>query len=390
MATARHPGADLRILVPGKLAWYCVPQQILQRGEPTLDGCAMLSTDDTVYEQFFADFGPLNLAHVTKHCRRVRELMEGGVMVVHYCGDHPHKRANSAFLACCAAVCVLKRSAEEAFESFLSCDPPLHPFRDAGFGVCTFQCLVLDCVRGVAKAQALKHYAYDTFDVAAYETLEKLEEGDVCWLVPGKFAAFSTPTADPRELRPGVFTLSVDAYAKLFKRLNISCVVRFNKKLYDANIFKKHGINHVDLWYEDGSNPTEAILQKFLSLCEQESGGIAVHCKAGLGRTGTNIGAYMMKHWGYSARECIGWMRICRPGSVIGPQQQFLVEAEDRLWREGAVFRRERVGWPEQPLPSHVVPLDAAAAYLPSGSLAGVARAQAAARRAKGHRRPTG
>ena len=85
----------------------------------------------------------------------------------HYCGDHPHKRANAAFLACCVCVCVLKQTAEEAFAPFLGCDPPLHPFRDAGFGVCTFQCLVLDCVRGVAKACALKHYDYAQFDVDA-------------------------------------------------------------------------------------------------------------------------------------------------------------------------------------------------------------------------------
>ena len=35
----------------------------------------------------------------------------------------------------------------------------------------------------------------------------------------------------------------------------------------------------------------------------------------------------------------MGWMRVCRPGSVIGPQQQYMVEAEARMWREGAAFR---------------------------------------------------
>ena len=49
--------------------------------------------------------------------------------------------------------------------------------------------------------------------------------------------------------------------------------------------------------------------QQFLQLCENEKGAIAVHCKAGLGRTGTNIAAYMMKHYGYSARETIAWCR---------------------------------------------------------------------------------
>ena len=75
----------------------------------------------------------------------------------------------------------------------------------------------------------------------------------------------------------------------------------------------------------------------------------------------------MMKHFGYSARECIGWMRICRPGSVIGPQQQFLVDAEERLWREGAVFRKQRSNWPEKPLPDHKPSTDLGQLYLPAG-----------------------
>jgi cell division cycle 14 len=49
-----------------------------------------------------------------------------------------------------------------------------------------------------------------------------------------------------------------------------------------------------------------------------------------------------MKHYGFSAREAIGWMRVCRPGSVIGPQQQYLESIEARMWDEGAAFRRTR------------------------------------------------
>jgi cell division cycle 14 len=42
----------------------------------------------------------------------------------------------------------------------------------------------------------------------------------------------------------------------------------------------------MDLYYLDGSNPSDAILNKFLQRAESTQGGIAVHCKAGLGRTG--------------------------------------------------------------------------------------------------------
>ena len=50
-----------------------------------------------------------------------------------------------------------------------------------------------------------------------------------------------------------------------------------------------------------------------------------------------------MKHYRFTAREVVGWMRVCRPGSVIGPQQQYLEDIQGRMWQEGESFRRIRV-----------------------------------------------
>ncbi len=60
-----------------------------------------------------------------------------------------------------------------------------------------------------------------------------------------------------------------------------------------------------------------------------------MHCKAGLGRTGSLIAAYAIKHYQWRAADFIGWIRMCRPGSILGPQQYWLLEKEEYLKEQG-------------------------------------------------------
>jgi cell division cycle 14 len=232
------------------------------------------------------------------------------------------------------------KTPEEAYLPFIG-GPQLIHFRDAAFTICTYNLTVLDCLRGVARAKAsnfLDNFA--NFSIEEYQRDEKIENGDFNWIMPGKLMAFSGPLAAPRETRPGVYTLVANDYVPIFKRLNVTAVVRFNNKCYDKDDFEKKGIHHFDLFYPDGGNPTPQILQRFLQICETEKGGVAVHCKAGLGRTGTNIGAYMMKHLGFTTAEITAWSRICRPGSIVGPQQQYLEAHTQRIFSWGEEYNK--------------------------------------------------
>ena len=59
----------------------------------------------------------------------------------------------------------------------------------------------------------------------------------------------------------------------------MTTIIRLNKKIYDARRFTDAGFDHYDLFFVDGSVPTDSILQRFLEICENAEGAIAVHCK---------------------------------------------------------------------------------------------------------------
>ena len=47
-----------------------------------------------------------------------------------------------------------------------------------------------------------------------------------------------------------------------------------------------------------------------------------------------------MKHYGFPAAAFIGWIRICRPGSILGPQQHYLNEMEQEMIEAGGSEKR--------------------------------------------------
>uniref|UniRef100_A0A7S2A3B9 protein-tyrosine-phosphatase n=2 Tax=Ditylum brightwellii TaxID=49249 RepID=A0A7S2A3B9_9STRA len=328
--------------------------------------------NELVYWNFFLDFGPLNLGQLYRFCAKLNQKLSRGntkyteKILCFYSSTAPSKRANAIFLVCAWQVLYLDRTPEEAYHGFRenadmmslpskNCSSPpaasvagpvvstmtLPPFHDASPCPCTYDLSILDCLRGMSKARMYGYFDFSTFDVEEYEYFEQVENGDLNWIMKDKILAFAGPHFKKTMSPEGYCTLTPRDYIPYFKQKNVGLVVRLNKKCYNEDDFRKAGIMHVEQYYLDGSCPPMKILQKVLSAFEAlpPSKAFAVHCKAGLGRTGTCIGAYMMKHYKFTAAEAIGWMRICRPGCVIGPQQHFLQDLEQRMWHEGDVMR---------------------------------------------------
>lgn len=343
LGTTRYVPADVPLCErPSKLQWFCID-------------------DDLVYMSFSNDWGPLNIAMFYRFCVHVHQMLMDphmdGTHLVLYTSTHPHHKANAALLCAMYAMTIDHISPADAFYPFSEME--FQPFRDAGYGRADYSLTIQDILYGVRRA--LDHDLLDltTFDLESYEYYEQVHNGDWNWITP-HFLAFASPK--DRAYMSTLASQGPHAAACMAKRMpmnpalrktveyfqdhKITLVVRLNNALYYSGAFEQAGIEHKDMYFDDGSNPSDEIIRAFIREADRtiKAGGvIAVHCKAGLGRTGVLIGAYLIWRYGFSASEVIGYMRLMRPGCVVGPQQHFMYEntakwiqwgAEDRLRAE--------------------------------------------------------
>uniref|UniRef100_A0A672QDU3 Dual specificity protein phosphatase CDC14A-like n=1 Tax=Sinocyclocheilus grahami TaxID=75366 RepID=A0A672QDU3_SINGR len=321
------------------------------------------STDEEfVYENFYADFGPLNFAMLYRYCCKLNKKLKSFTLtrkrIVHYTSFDQRKRANAAVLIGAYAVIYLKKTPEEAYRALISGSNASYlPFRDASFGNCTYNLTVLDCLQGIRKALQHGFLNFETFDVNEYEHYERVENGDLNWIIPGKLLAFSGPHPKSK-IENGYPLHAPEAYFPYFRKHDVTTIVRLNKNIYDAKRFTDAGFDHYDLFFVDGSTPSDVITRRFLHVCESTDGAVAVHCKAGLGRTGTLIGCYLMKHYRFTPAEAIAWIRICRPGSIIGPQQHYLEEKQTSLWAHGDIHRSKQRQYEDRSVPHLISSMD--------------------------------
>lgn len=201
---------------------------------------------------------------------------------------------------------VQRRAPWEAFHPIAELE--FMPFRDAGRGHSDFNLSIQDCLWGIWKAMQNGLCDMNEFSVEDYEFYEKVENGDWNWITPS-FIAFASPveatwmkkgakeaadSACASPARGGSATVSTTTALQrklptpflncldYFERRNVKLVVRLNNMLYDKGHFHERGIRHVELYFDDGTNPTDEIVRKFIDMADEviEGGGVvAVHVR---------------------------------------------------------------------------------------------------------------
>lgn len=166
-------------------------------------------------------------------------------------------------------------------------------------------------------------------------------QGLLWWVIPDVLAGMPMPFVHPeRRLNSGG---ALDAYDDELPELysaGIRAVVSLLNIPSDATVFESAGFSFLCLPVADGAAPTIEQATEFVRFVEVQRQGqrpVAVHCEAGLGRTGTMLAVYLVSQ-GETAEGAIRRIRQVEKVAVETPRQiQFLEQFAEQIRRIGII-----------------------------------------------------
>ncbi len=152
------------------------------------------------------------------------------------------------------------------------------------------------------------------------------------WQLEGKLAGMSRPLIRGKETGHGLDD------AAFLKGKGVTVIVSLEEIPADEAAAKKRGFKYYHFPIRDGSWPSlpavRAIVETIAKLID-DGEKVAVHCTAGLGRTGTVLALYLV-HTGLSAQDAIEAVRSREPMAIENKrQEEAIVEYESFLSKTG-------------------------------------------------------
>lgn len=144
------------------------------------------------------------------------------------------------------------------------------------------------------------------------------------WAVSNVLAGMPMPLLHPdRRLTVGSSIEAFDDDLPQIVRAGIGSIVNLLDFPSDPSIYTSAGIGYHYMPIKDGDAPSLEQFKGFLRFVHQErelGRTIAVHCAAGLGRTGTVLAGYLIAA-GSTVESAITSIRAARHGAIETPQQ---------------------------------------------------------------------
>jgi atypical dual specificity phosphatase len=138
------------------------------------------------------------------------------------------------------------------------------------------------------------------------------------WLIENRLAGVSYPRSE-------------DALALLWQ-LGVKALLSLSEEPVPTDLLTRYGFQMEHLPVADFTTPTLSQVEQAVASINgffAQGLPVAVHCGAGLGRTGTVLACYLVSQ-GSSAKQAIEQVRTKRPGSIETPEQQAVIELYER------------------------------------------------------------